>query len=254
MRITNIMFRKRRRGVSTILGTIIFIGILFTSVIPLMLVMKQADTIYTQKVHQMEILDEEGVEEDVNVYVYPYQDGTELGVKVENIGNVPITVVRAWLNDESFEVNEVVPAASNELFGPYNVSSLQNGTSVDVKIVTERGNVFYCISGGLTWYEAGGWSTTSLGICVIIHNTAGGWYRIILHNITGNSTHPVYESHSKEWADVVASTPVDDPGLYEMIVQEKKGSNWKDLPGSPVPANINYPNGPPFIMIWIQGK
>jgi hypothetical protein len=94
------MFRKRRRGVSTILGTIIFIGIMFTSIIPMMLVMKQADTIYTQKVHEMEIRDEEGVKEDVNVYVYPYQDGTELGVKVENIGNVPITVVRAWLNDE----------------------------------------------------------------------------------------------------------------------------------------------------------
>ena len=254
MHITNTMFHKRRRGVSTILGTIIFIGIMFTSIIPMMLVMKQADTIYEQKVHEMEIQDEEGVEEDVNVYVYPYQNGTELGVKVENIGNVPITVVRAWLNDESFEVNAVIPAASNDLFGPYNVSSLQNGTSVDVKIVTERGNVFYCISGGLTWYEGGGWSTTSLGICVIIHNTAGGWYRIILHNITGDSNHLVYESHSKEWADVVASAPVDEPGEYEMIVQEKKGSNWKDLPGSPVPANINYPNGPPFIMIWIQGK
>ena len=254
MRITNIMFRKRRRGVSTILGTIIFIGILFTSVIPLMLVMKQADTIYTQKVHQMEILDEEGVKEDVNVYVYPYQNGTELGVKVENIGNVPITVVRAWLNDESFEVNEVVPAANNELFGPYTVSSMQDGTTVDTKIVTERGNVFYCISGGLTWYEAGGWSTTSLGICVIIHNTAGGEFQITLKNCTDDSTYPVYESHSKEWADVIASTPVDDPGEYEMIIKEKYGSKWKDLPGSPVPADINYPDGPPFIMIWIQGK
>jgi len=254
MRIIDTLSRKRRRGVSTILGTIIFIGIMFTSIIPMMLVMKQADTIYEQKVHEMEVQDEEGVEEDVNVYVYPYQNGTELGVKVENIGNVPVTVVRAWLNDESFEINEVISAASDDLFGPYNVSSLDNGTSVDVKIVTERGNVFYCISGGLTWYEGGGWSTTSLGICVIIHNTAGGWYQIILHNITGDSTHPVYESHSKEWEDVVASAPVDEPGEYEMIVQEKKGSNWKDLPGSPVPANINYPNGPPFIMIWIQGK
>ena len=254
MHITNIMFRKRRRAVSTILGTIIFIGIMFTSIIPMMLVMKQADTIYTQKVHQMEIRDEEGVKEDVNVYVYPYQNDTELGVKVENIGNVPVIVVRVWLNDESFEVNGVVSAASDELFGPYNVSSIQNGTTVDAKIVTERGNVFYCISGSLTWYESEGWSTTSLGICVIIHNTAGGEFQVTLKNCSDDSTYLIYESHSKEWADVVASTPVDDPGSYEMIVKVKKGSNWKDVPGSPVPADITYPDGPPFIMIWIQGK
>ena len=46
MRIIRMLSRKRRRGTASILGTIIFIGILFSSVIPMYLVMRQADTIY----------------------------------------------------------------------------------------------------------------------------------------------------------------------------------------------------------------
>ena len=54
MSITATLPIKKRKGVSTILGTLIFIGILFTSVIPMLLVMKQADTIYTKKIHDLE--------------------------------------------------------------------------------------------------------------------------------------------------------------------------------------------------------
>ena len=68
MRSTNILSSEKGRGVSTILGTLIFIGILFTSVIPMMLVMKQADTIYTKKIHELEIKDDEKVREELIVY------------------------------------------------------------------------------------------------------------------------------------------------------------------------------------------
>jgi hypothetical protein len=47
------------RGTSTILGTLIFVGILFTAVIPMMLVMKQADTYYEGEVLDVKRLDEE---------------------------------------------------------------------------------------------------------------------------------------------------------------------------------------------------
>ena len=42
-----------RNGVSTILGTIIFIGVLFSAIIPMQLVMKQADNIALQKIHEI---------------------------------------------------------------------------------------------------------------------------------------------------------------------------------------------------------
>jgi len=38
---------------------IIFVGIMFTAVIPMMLVMRQADTLHEMRKHQLEIVDEE---------------------------------------------------------------------------------------------------------------------------------------------------------------------------------------------------
>ena len=51
------MCRKKRLGISSILGTIIFVGILFSVYVPMTLVMKQADNIYERKIHEAKIGD-----------------------------------------------------------------------------------------------------------------------------------------------------------------------------------------------------
>ena len=51
-----------RKGVSTILGTLIFIGILFSAVIPMMLTMKQADIIMEQEKLELQRIDDENPE------------------------------------------------------------------------------------------------------------------------------------------------------------------------------------------------
>lgn len=33
-----------------------------------------------------------------------------------------------------------------------------------------------------------------------------------------------------------------------------KGKNYKDLPGSPMPVSITWPDGPPFIMVYFSSK
>jgi len=256
MRITNITPIKERRGVSTIMGTLIFIGIMFTSVIPMLLVMKQVDTIYTQKIHEIEIRDDERERENLIVYTYP--DNEKIKVKIKNIGNVPVKLVRVWINDQCNVTDELISTNSEEVLGPFKISGvLVVGDTVDVKVATERGNVFFCVSGSL-YYSGGGWSTTSYGICVIIHNPQGGEFQIKLWNITREPTPQwdvFYESHCKEWEDVVATTPVlEASSEYQVDVYEKKGINWKRLPGSPIPTPIDYPNGPPFILVWLDAK
>ena len=256
MRTTNIMPIKERRGVSTIMGTLIFIGILFTSVIPMMLVMKQADTIYTQKIHEIEIRDDERERENLIVYTYP--DIKKITVKIKNSGNVPVKIVRVWLNDQCNVTDELIPTNFEKVLGPFVVSGVEEeGDTVEVKVTTERGNVFFCVLNTL-YYTGEGWSTTSLGICVIIHNPQGDEFQIKLWNVTRD---PVpqwdvfYQSHCKEWVDVVATTPVFEPSSeYKIDVYERKGSNWKRLPGSPIPTPIDYPNGPPFILVWLDAK
>ncbi|MDP2901197.1 MAG: hypothetical protein Q8O47_09535 [Candidatus Bathyarchaeota archaeon] len=229
------------------MGTLIFIGILFTSVIPMFLVMKQADNVYTQKVYEMRNRDDERSKE--NVFVSAYSGGVEaLTVRIENKGNVPVKIVRVWFNDESFSVNVPIVSNSAATPPPFTIDVVE-GESVQVKVVTERGNVFYSISGPLL-YTGGGWVTVSLGVCVVIYNPKGGQYKIVLHNSTWSVT--MYESKNQEWQDVITSNPVDKAGSYFVNVYEKKGSNWKELPASPLPIDITWPNGPPFIMVWIS--
>lgn len=255
MRSTNILPIEKRRGVSTILGTLIFIGILFTSVVPMMLVMKQADTIYTKKIHELETKDDERVREELIVYTFAGV-GTEIMLKIKNRGEVPVKIVRVWTNDEYHNENTTILTNSEKNLGPFEVPDVVINTTVSVKVVTERGNVFHCIS-GLLFYTGGGWSTTSYGICVIIHNAEGGEYQCWLLNASKETPtwDKFYESKAKEWEDVVATTPVPvvSPN-YKVDVKEKKGVNWKPLPGSPIDTPIEYPDGPPFIMVWIDAK
>ena len=255
MRTSNIMPIKERRGVSTIMGTLIFIGILFTSVIPMMLVMKQADTIYTKKIHEIEIRDDERERENLIVYTYP--DDQKITVKIKNSGNIPVKIVRVWINDQYNVTDELISTNSEKVLGPFEVSGVvEEGDTVEVKVTTERGNVFFCVS-GILYYTGGGWSTTSYGICVIIHNPQGGEFQIKLWNVTREPAQwdVFYQSHSKEWDDIVATTPVLEPSSeYQVDVFERKGTNWKRLPGSPIPTPIDYPNGPPFILVWLNAK
>lgn len=256
MRTINIVSNKGRRGVSTIMGTLIFIGIMFTSIIPMMLVMKQADTIYTKKIQEMEVRDDEKERENIVVYTYPVTGEKKINVKIKNSGNVPVKIVRVWINDQCNVTDELISSNSEKVLGPFVVSELVNGTTIDVKVATERGNVFFCISGPLH-YSGGGWSTTSYGICVIIHNPQGGMYKIEFWNASAEPAYweEFYESHSKEWEDIVATTPVPEPSSeYKVNIYERKGINWKLLPGCPIPTPIDYPNGPPFILVWVDAK
>ena len=74
----NTMLDKKKKGISSILGTIIFIGILFTSFIPMLLTMKQADNVYTRKVHEMQQNDEVQSAQELDVFAYPVEDEHKL--------------------------------------------------------------------------------------------------------------------------------------------------------------------------------
>ncbi|UCD44869.1 MAG: hypothetical protein JSV27_12290 [Candidatus Bathyarchaeota archaeon] len=255
MSITATSLIEKRKGVSTILGTLIFIGIIFTSVVPMLLVMKQADTIYMKKIHDVENMDNDRASEDLIVYLY---DGgnTSVNVKVKNMGETPVKIIRVWTNDKYHNENTTILTNSEEVLGPFEVPDVAENVTVDASVVTERGNIFYSISGSL-YFSGGGWSTTSYGICVIIHNPGGGEFKVSLWNVSRypDQWDEFYESKAKEWEDIVATTPVLEPSAdYKIDVKEKKGSKWKSLPGSPIATPIEYPNGPPFILVWMDAQ
>ena len=252
MRITNIMFRKRRRGVSTILGTIIFIGILFTSVIPMMLVMKQADTIYTQRVNEMESRDDERSSEILVVNAFPVNDtSTQLKIEVENIGVVSVKIIRVWINDVDYSETAITKTGDTTDIGPYDVT-LENDTSYSIKVITERGNSFASACGVL-YYTDGYWFTPSIGIHVLVLNWFGK-YQIRIYNGSWTSPDP-YATQGVDIGDINwTEVNMTDAGNYWVEVKKKVGGSYQNVPSTPVPVSIVWPGGSPVINVIVDAR
>jgi len=162
----------RRRGVSTMIGVLIFIGILFSAVVPMQLVMNQADQIYARKHKETLILDEERSAENVRVVAYPNSsNSSELNLKIENRGNVPVKIVRAWFNDVYQNAATVIQSMDKTNLGPFPVTP-QNDTYYKIFVTTERGNIYRSITGSI-YYADDTWYTPSLSITVYILNEQG---------------------------------------------------------------------------------
>jgi len=240
---------KGKRGVSTVLGTLIFMGILFTSVIPMYLFMKQADTIYIQKIDEMECLDEERAREEIDVCAYPLgETSDQLKVRVENKGAVSVTVVRVWINDVYHAQDEMIPSMEKTVLGPFTVS-LQPDSYYAVKVTTEKGNIYASKSGTL-YYTDGTWYTPSLGISVNIANVVGKY-----HIQVANAPEPnEYWTQGTDFGDVIHWFAVDISDIYTVTIEKwVGGSNWVDLPGTPVNVVIQWPDGPPIVYVYASG-
>ena len=154
-----------KKGVSTILGTLIFIGILFSAYAPMMLTMRQADSYYEQQKHQVSLLDDERSREDLTFYVYP-DLSDNLIVSVENSGPTSLKVVRVWINNKIQEESTWIQSLDSSLFGPYVVNPTE-GDSFNIRVTTERGNVYEADSGEIK-YGPVGWEIESKIINVLI--------------------------------------------------------------------------------------
>jgi len=156
MHTTNILYRKNRRGISTVFGVIIFVGIMFTAVIPMFLVMRQADTIFEMRKHELEIVDEEKGREYLRVKISPDQ-GSSMTLKIVNKGDLGTKVIRLWVN-EVIWLNEE-GEDWNCLLNPNEVHEEilvvpTEPDSYSVIVVTEKGNVF--VSDNALTHEGGG--------------------------------------------------------------------------------------------------
>ena len=241
--------RKKKKGVSTILGTIIFIGILFTSVIPMMLVMKQADNIYTQKVHEIEKRDEEQESQELEVYAFPVENEDKIRIGIENTGVVPAKIRRVWINNEYETENVTIATLESTILGPYNVTTF-DGAQFGVFVTTFSANKFASASVTI-YYDQGSWLAPQLGICV--HIAVGFWgmgyFRTKVTNTTWDSGW--VESGFVFLGDVVNDFAIETPGNYQ-VHAERKGwgaSSYTPLTGSPKVTSVTYPDGPPVVTV-----
>jgi len=245
----HIITGRQRRGISTILGVLIFVGIMFTAYIPMFLVMKQADTIYTQKKLESERLDELRSAESVRVYVYPTGASApnDLTVTVVNKGVSNIEVIRVWINDNYQSVNTppILPSEEKKI-GSFNAYPV-NGMNYNVKIATKNGNTFEASDS--IRYVVDHWDAQVFFIDV---------------SITGKSTCDVELWSNPPGPSYISTTKVYlgggstvftsfDVSLYgpknDYIVKLKKGSNYIDQEE----VRIDWPDGPAYIWAYLEG-
>lgn len=254
MHTTSILYRRGRTGTSTILGTLIFIGIMFTAVIPMLLVMRQADTFYEKEKLEGGRLDEEHSREDIDFYIYTEPGVDEkIYVKIENRGNAPVKIVRVWINkieyfQEEHPQGENINSMVTKSLDPLTVT-LQDLTSYTVKVVTEKGNVFSSEAGTLYYSSSTyGWYTPSLGICVHIENLKGKYQIIIKINKEDEEPWYEYSSDRDEHEEIEKICWVDLPGTYYVTIK-------KDDPGLGFVLDVIPPyDDKPIDVLWPATK
>lgn len=246
MHITRISYRRGKRGVSTVLGAIIFIGILFSAVLPMYLFMRQADTIYDQTMFEMERRDEERDREEIELYVYPETlDSDKVNVTIKNTGEVLVNVVRLWINDTYIDWNVTIPSMGNAtLEEPLEVYREQ-GAEYDIRVTTDRGNVFASECGILRYGEEG-WEMDSFSIYIF---TSGLSFFLRIRVWMGQTEGDPDDAFYDEWSFIGGSgyrVSVPEPGWYYVKVT----SGWGGTRYSGA-VEIKWPFGEPTVWIFV---
>lgn len=237
---------------STILGTLIFIGILFSSVIPMTLVMRQADNIYERKIHEVKVQDELKKEEDLVVYAYSETSDEYITVFVQNLGEEVVEVVGVWLNDDRTSVSENIASSEAVSFDPISFPGSE-GDSLNVKVVTSNGNVFACALGAIMYSTLNGWYTPSLGVCVTIINESGQYHINVTETDDDYTVFGEYESQGTVHEDITKTFLVPDGETwFNVMVEKRVGGGWTSLD---VISPIRVPSltGNPIVYLVTDG-
>jgi hypothetical protein len=257
------MFKKdilfRKKGIATILGTLIFVGIVFSAYIPMVLMMKQADIIYEQEIYQTKIRDQ--LREDEELIITAFGNYTKSGnesdknriyVYAHNTGTDTVEVARVWINDGNYEVSQVVDVSESVELGDW----ILNGTDGDealIKVTTKNGNVFVCYMGELIFDPTKGWYTFSMGITITILNDAGQ-FQICVRNYDTMIKVDEYNSSGTEHDDIIHTVVVDVADNYYVDVLKKISGSYQSLNGVPVEVDVPSKIGNPIVYLYVDGR
>jgi hypothetical protein len=236
-----------RKGVGSILGIIIMIGVLFNTFIPLQLYIKEHKLLKIQRENELEVKEGYRDLEDLTVLAYPVNTtSNEILVEVENKGAIQVNVKSIWIKDSKEPIETGLRQGEEGVFGPFTVDLIENN-SYPVQVFTERGRLFSSESGNLFFIE-GTWVIQGLGISVQIANNIGKYF-ICVSNSTWSS---IYQTQGQDHDDLLVFFDVKSNGNYQ-VVCKKNNSMGPDLPGTPMIVELMYPGGPPVVSIYTSG-
>lgn len=244
------MFSQDESGIATILGMLIFIGVLFTCVIPLFLYVNQVNSFYDRTVVDMRQFDQNKERERIDVFAYPLSSPFDyfLNIYIKNKFPLLVKIVRVWVNDEYFEPSFEIPAMGDGLIEHINISDMLPGNAGEkksfyIKVTTARGNSFSSFTNPLCYTDGSGWSGgTGLTIQVIIETSKTGqcFFCVV---VSGPPGFPDYFANvEKRPHESSCFTVVTVPyeGAYKVTVKWETGQIIEQ--DIPVSVDLSHPS------------
>lgn len=254
--------RRKKRGVSTVLGILLMVGILFTSVIPLFMYVNEVNNYYDRTVVDLKIEDQERSVEDLTVYAFGHNDTSEsIDVFLINSGPVSLNVTRIWVMRTDLEKTLIFNSTNLSCLPLQLVASAQatiedlNITSIimddeeldffNIEVATNRGNKYSSQTNSLHKIS-GGWETGSQDFqiqVIIISDWGLNNYRIEVDG-ADNSTTGFYDrvESFQIHGEFFTVIPVPKAGYYNVTVSKQHGSEWDEIGNSTVVLTWAHPS------------
>jgi len=229
--------KNRRRGVSSVLGIVIAIGILITAVVPLWLFQTSTEMIQRQAIEGRIQVDKERLDESLELKAYEdwYMGTHEIILKIRNTCYLTITVVRIYVTPRN---DPLKPPIETYITLPPNTDPLEMSTGVvaqsetvyDIKVVSERGNIYVPL-GGPIYGGSGRAYPNTLSVTVINMRKGLDYFLNITAISTGEEDPPEYFPVAMSWhatSDNEFQTLAFgiSPGTYLVSIADSKG--WSE--------------------------
>jgi hypothetical protein len=228
-------YRRRRRGVASVIGILIMVGILITSILPTFIYVNEVNNYYDRTVVDLKITDNERSKENLEVYAYGYT-ANEVDVFIVNRAPLTTNIIRIWVMNSTLQDAWIFNSTNSPDLPLYLVAADQTtlrlnftGISVEgfsyiIEITTDRGNKFSSNTNPLTLTLGGGWQTgtSEFKIQVLILSSQGSDdYRIDIQGLEGYSDNIDVSGVQGQFFYIF---DVPQAGEYNITVQDTKQS------------------------------
>ena len=220
---------KSRSAMSTVLGMLIFIGVLFTCVMPFFLYINQVNSLYDQTIMEMKEFDQERSLENIDVYAYPLnQSSSQISLYIKNRCPLTVEIVRVWIGNQYFPYDLQISGMGENTTDPIDIqdmlSQVSGVESFQVKVTTARGNTFSSKTNPLQYSSGSGWSGgQSFAINIVIEIDPGVYDFII--EITNSDGTTIY--NEEIWvileSSIMRKVDVSGPDTYHIEITQTQG-------------------------------
>ena len=230
-------YRRRRRGVASVLGTLIMVGILMTSILPTFIYVNEVNNYYDRAVVDLKITDNERNQENLEVYAYGHNE-TSVDVFIVNRAPLASNISRIWVMNKTLQ-DAWIFNSTNRLDIPLFLGAAEQttlrldfteinevGNSYIIEVTTERGNKFSSTTNPLTYTPEGTWQTgtTEFQIQVIIQSNQGQDRYLI--QIYGPESHYDFVDSTTVQGMFFSIFSVPQAGQYNITVHNIKSGSY----------------------------